>query len=217
MSADAQPPATMMFKAHPWHGIPIGEKQPVIVNAYIEIVPSDTVKFELDKSTGHLKVDRPQAFSNVCPTLYGIIPQTLCGPRVAQRCHERSNRREIVGDDDPMDVCIFSEKVFPRGDVLLRAIPVGGFRMIDSNQADDKIVAVMVNDATYGQWTDIGDCPKSLIDRLRHYFLTYKTPPDGSRPRVEIAEVYGREEALTMITRSYLDYLERFGDLLAER
>ena len=66
-----------LFKAHPWHGIPIGDASPHIVNAYIGIVPSDTVKFEVDKKTGHLLLDRPQRFSNVNPTLYGLVKRTL--------------------------------------------------------------------------------------------------------------------------------------------
>jgi inorganic pyrophosphatase len=69
------------FKPHPWHGVPIGPDAPGMVTAYVEIVPSDTVKFEIDKPTGLLKVDRPQQFSNVCPTLYGFLPQTYCGDR----------------------------------------------------------------------------------------------------------------------------------------
>jgi len=64
----------ILFKAHPWHGVPIGTDAPRIVTAYIEIVPTDTVKYEMEKATGYLKIDRPQKFSNVCPTLYGFIP-----------------------------------------------------------------------------------------------------------------------------------------------
>src|SRR5438552_2654211 len=67
-----------VFKSHPWHGVPIGPEAPAVVTAYIEIVPTDTVKYEMDKQSGYLKVDRPQKFSNICPTLYGLIPQTLC-------------------------------------------------------------------------------------------------------------------------------------------
>ena len=77
----------LLFQAHPWHGVSIGPEAPRVVTAYIEIVPTDTVKYEIDKSSGHLKVDRPQQFSNVCPTLYGFIPQTYCGERVAAFGH----------------------------------------------------------------------------------------------------------------------------------
>ena len=67
---------SLMFKAHPWHGVSMGDQSPDLVTAYIEIVPSDTVKYEVDKATGFLKVDRPQRFSNFCPVYYGLIPQT---------------------------------------------------------------------------------------------------------------------------------------------
>src|SRR6185503_7809262 len=74
----------VLFQSHPWHGVPIGDDSPEIVTAYIEIVPTDTVKYELDKSSGLLKIDRPQRFSNVCPTNYGFVPQTYCGEKVAE-------------------------------------------------------------------------------------------------------------------------------------
>src|SRR5262249_44952591 len=70
---------SFLYRRHPWHGIAIGDDAPRRVTAFIEIVPTDTVKYELDKATGHLKIDRPQKFSNVYPTLYGLIPQTYCG------------------------------------------------------------------------------------------------------------------------------------------
>jgi inorganic pyrophosphatase len=67
-----------LYKPHPWHGIPIGEHCPEIITAYIEMVPTDTVKYEIDKLTGYRKVDRPQKFSNYVPALYGFVPQTFC-------------------------------------------------------------------------------------------------------------------------------------------
>src|SRR5687768_6323434 len=93
-----------LFKAHPWHGVQIGERAPEIVTVYVEIVPTDTVKYEIDKVTGYLRVNRPQKYSNVCPSLYGFIPQTYCGERVAERCTERTGRAGIVGDGDAMDI-----------------------------------------------------------------------------------------------------------------
>ena len=119
----------LMFRAHPWHGIPIGPEAPEVVNVYVEIVPTDTVKYELDKDTGILKVDRPQKYSNVCPTLYGFIPQTLCAEQVAERSIQRTGRDDIIGDDDPLDICVLTEKHFTHGDFLLHAIPIGGFRL----------------------------------------------------------------------------------------
>ncbi|MCZ6717510.1 MAG: inorganic pyrophosphatase [Gammaproteobacteria bacterium] len=203
-----------LFKAHPWHGIPIGDDFPELVNAYIEVVPGDTIKYELDKSTGHLKVDRPQAYSNVCPTMYGFIPQTWCDEEIAQLCAERTGRKEIVADQDPLDVCVISEKVVSHGDILLEARPIGGLRMIDGGEADDKIIAVMKGDAAFNRWRDIDDCPNRMIDRLRHYFLTYKQAPQSDEgTKTEITHVYGREEAYEVIRRAHNDYIKRFSRL----
>jgi len=201
-----------LFKSHPWHGVPIGADAPDVVTVYIEIVPSDTVKYELDKDTGLLKIDRPQRFSNVCPTLYGFIPQTHCGERNAELTARRTGRTGIVGDGDPLDICVLSEKSIPRGDIVLRARPIGGLRMIDRGEADDKIIAVLEGDACYGAWRDVHQVPKALIDRLRHYFLTYKAGPDALDLQVEITHVYDRDEAHEVIRRSRLDYRVLFPD-----
>jgi inorganic pyrophosphatase len=202
-----------MYKHHPWHGVSLGAEAPALVTCYIEIVPTDTVKYELDKVTGHLKIDRPQKYSSVCPTLYGLLPRTLCGERVAEVSRERTGIHTLVGDGDPMDVCVLSERPVSHGDILLRAIPIGGLRMIDRGQADDKIIAVLKDDAAYGEWSDIYQVPPSLIDRLRHYFLTYKEVPGESGAIVEIAEVYGRRAAHDVINRSRADYRQRFSEL----
>jgi inorganic pyrophosphatase len=201
-----------LLRAHPWHGVALGQEAPAVVMCYVELVPTDAVKYELDKTTGHLKIDRPQKYSNVCPTLYGLLPQTLCGDRVAEACRERTGRSDIVGDGDPMDVCILSERPVSHGDILLRAIPIGGLRMIDHDEADDKIIAVLKGDPAYGDWTDIYQCPPTLLDRLRHYFLTYKEVPGESGGMVEIAEVYGRRVAHDMIQRSRDDYRQSYGE-----
>jgi inorganic pyrophosphatase len=201
------------FKPHPWHGVPIGDQAPQIVTVYVEIVPSDTIKYEVDKPTGYLKIDRPQLYSNVCPTLYGFIPQTLCGEEVAALARSRTGRSGLRGDADPLDICVCTEKVVPRGDFLLTAVPIGGFRMIDNNQADDKILAVLKGDAVYGAYSDIRECPRAIVDRLHHYFLTYKQAPDTGKTPAEIHHVYGKEQALEVIERSMLDYKNAFGPL----
>lgn len=206
---------SLLLRSHPWHGIPIGDKFPATVNTYIETVPTDTVKYEIDKKSGFLKVDRPQKYSSICPTLYGFIPQTYCGQRIADFCIEKTGREGIVGDDDPLDICILTEKTITHGDVMLRAIPIGGFRMIDKGQADDKIIAVMHGDTLYKKWRDIGDCPQGFIDRLRHYFVTYKELPNTIDPICEITHVYGKEEAHEIINRSREDYKDVFSDLSA--
>lgn len=198
------------LKAHPWHGIPPGPEAPGVVTAYIEIVPSDTVKYEIDKASGHLKVDRPQMFSNVCPTLYGFVPQTYCGDRVAALGGGQNDRRIVEGDGDPLDICVLSEKTFSHGDFLLQAVPVGGLRMIDRGQADDKIIAVLKGDAAFGHARELTDLPQAFIDRLRHYFLTYKRPPGATDAVIDIAAVYGRADAYEVIERSREDYKEKF-------
>lgn len=198
------------FRAHPWHGIPLGAEAPRVVTCYIEIVPTDTVKFELDKDAGHLRVDRPQRFSNVCPSLYGLLPQTYAGPRVAEFCATATGRDDIRGDGDPLDICVLSERAFSHGDFMLEAIPIGGLRMLDGDEADDKIVGVLVGDPSYGGWRDIGDCPTPVIERLRHYFLTYKNAPEETPKTCEISHVYGVEDAHEVIRRSVEDYQELY-------
>ncbi len=196
------------YKAHPWHGVPTGPRVPDLINAYIEIVPTDTVKYEIDKDTGHLRLDRPQKYSSQCPALYGFIPQTYCGTHIGARCSEVVKRPGIIGDGDPLDICVLTEHTLAHGDLIVRAVPIGGFRMIDGGTADDKIVAVLYEDAAFGSWRTLSDAPKAVIERLRHYFLTYKELPGSSTRKVEIAEIYGAEEAKNVISISVRDYKE---------
>jgi len=204
---------SLLLRSHPWHGIPIGEDAPDMVNTYIETVPTDTVKYEIDKQSGFLKVDRPQKYSSICPTLYGFIPQTYCGKRIGEYCVKHTGRSGIVGDDDPLDICVLTEKTISHGDIMVRAIPIGGFRMIDRGQADDKIIAVMHGDGLYSQWSNIEDCPEAFIDRLKHYFLTYKDLPGSIDPICEITHIFSRKEALEIIQQSREDYRDKFGQL----
>lgn len=199
-----------LFQAHPWHGVTPGPRAPEFVNAYIEIVPTDAVKYELDKLSGHLRVDRPQRFSSMSPTLYGFIPQTYCGLEVGELCELRTGRKGIEGDKDPMDICVLSEKTFAYGGFFLHARPIGGLRMIDGNQADDKIIAVLESDLAFGEVVEISDVPMGLVDRLKHYFLSYKQLPSDKEKKVEIVDVYDRAEAHEVITRSLRDYKTEF-------
>ena len=201
----------ILFQAHPWHGVRPGPDAPAMLNAFIEIVPTDAVKYELDKATGQLRVDRPQRFSSMCPTLYGFIPQTHCGERVGALSGGRIGRTGIRGDGDPLDICVLTEKTFSHGDFFLRARPIGGLRMIDGNEADDKIIAVLEADVAYGHIQNITECPPGLVDRLKHYFLSYKQLPSEAERRVEIAAVYERAESIEVIECSLLDYRERYG------
>jgi inorganic pyrophosphatase len=193
-------------QAHPWHGISAGEDAPEYVTAYIEIVPNDGVKYEIDKESGLLKIDRPQRFSSQCPTFYGFIPQSYCGRKIAQRCAERTGLAGVLGDGDPIDICVLSEKQIPHGQFLVRAKPIGGLRMVDKNEADDKIIAVLDSDLAYGHINDVSQLPREVVDRLRHYFLTYKQLPSEAPRAVHIHEVYDRIEAQEVIRRSLADY-----------
>ncbi len=195
----------LRYKSHPWHGIDIGDEAPEKVTAFIEMVPTDTVKYEIHKKSGYLMIDRPQKYSNIIPALYGFLPQTYCGKRVGELCMKKSGKKNIVGDSDPLDICILTEKTITHGDILVQCIPIGGFRMIDGNEADDKIIAVLKNDATYGQIKNISELPTIVVDRLKHYFLTYKDLP-GAEVNTEITEIYGYPEALEVITASMDDY-----------
>lgn len=207
----------MLAKSHPWHGVcpQLADKR--LIKAYIEMVPGDKMKLELDKATGHLHVDRPLLYSSSCPTLYGFISQTYCGELVAKRCSKRTGRRGIVGDGDPLDICVITDSVFSHGDLFVSARPIGGLRMIDNKQADDKIVAVLKDDLTFGKIEDISQLPEAVVTRLKHYFLSYKQSFDINskvkKPVVAIPEIYGAEEAYEVIRLSLEDYKNLYGTL----
>lgn len=202
----------LRYKSHPWHGVHIGHRAPEKVTAFIEVVPTDTVKYEVDKDTGYLKIDRPQQYSNVVPALYGFIPQTYCGRKVGEYCMAKTGRNAIKGDGDPIDIVVLTEKTIHHGDLLVTAKPIGGLRMIDGNEADDKIIAVLNNDFVYGDFNSLKDVPENIIHRLRHYFLTYKDIPGEARHTV-IEAVYDRDEALEVINAAIEDYSNRFDNL----
>ncbi|MCF0165001.1 MAG: inorganic pyrophosphatase [Bacteroidales bacterium] len=203
-----------LHKAHPWHGISPGDLTPDEVRCFIEIVPTDTVKYEVDKETGYLSIDRPQKFSNIVPALYGFIPRTLCAKNTAELTNKAVARFDIEGDGDPLDICVLTEKDVTHGDVLVRAIPIGGIRLIDTGQADDKIIAVLKNDAMYIQYADINQLPMAVVRRLVHYFTTYKDIPGDVKKRTEFVNLYGANEAHEVIRRSMKDYEEKFGEYL---
>ena len=107
------------FKAHPWHGISAGEKAPEVVNVFVEIVPTDTIKYEVDKETGYLKVDRPQKFSNIIPALYGFIPRTYCEEEVKNLAVATGATDITEGDHDPLDICVLSSHNLTSGNILM--------------------------------------------------------------------------------------------------
>jgi inorganic pyrophosphatase len=117
----------------------------------------------------------------------------------------------MVGDGDPLDVCVLTEKPITHGGFLAHVRPIGGLRVVDADEADDKIIAVLEADLAFGHLRGIEDCPVGLIDRLQHYFLGYKQKPGDVERSVSIAEVYGRDEALEVIQCSLRDYQARYG------
>ena len=198
------------WRRHPWHGLharPEGAKSEDIVRVYIEMTPDDVVKYELDKASGFLMVDRPQRTTSSPPALYGFIPRTYCAEEVAKHCPHAD-----IADGDPLDICVFSERHITRTDIILKARVVGGIQMIDGGEADDKIVAVLEGDNIWGDVHDIADLPAIKTERLQHYFSTYKMIP-GKEINIKVDFVYGRDEALRVIAAAEKDYQNHFGHL----
>jgi inorganic pyrophosphatase len=200
----------LAFRPHPWHGVDPGARFPEIIRAYIELVPTDGVKYEIDKHSGYLKVDRPQRFSSFCPTLYGFVPKTYCSTRVA--AHVIVGAPPVSsGDGDPLDICVLTDRPISRGEILLEARPIGGLRMVERGEADDKIIAVLLGDPTFGEMADVGQVPRAVIDRLRHYFLTYKSIPGETAHPISVDPVYNAMEARAVLTAARADYQAEFG------
>ena len=192
------------FRPHPWHGLEIGPNPPEVLNVFIEITPFDLVKYEVDKVSGYLQVDRPQRSSSQPPALYGFVPRTYCGPHT-----QKLSPKSTKGDGDPLDICVLSEREITRGEIIVRARVVGGLQMIDGGEADDKIIAVLENDLIWGEVRDVKNLPPILVERLEHYFLTYKLVP-GQPPKAHIEQVYGRAHALKVVRAAIVDYDDKF-------
>lgn len=194
------------WRPHPWHGLEVGPDPPALVHAYVEITPFDLIKYEVDKATGYLRVDRPQRGSSQPPTLYGFIPRTYCGARVG-----RLTPGAARGDGDPLDICVVCERPVDRSEVILTARVVGGLQCIDAGEADDKIIAVLQGDNFWGATEDLSELPPALTERLRHYFATYKLVP-GEEPTLSVESAYGHERALEVVRAAIEDYAEEFGE-----
>ena len=197
--------AANLFRPHPWHGLEVGPDPPDVLNAYIEITPFDLMKYEVDKVSGYLRVDRPQRSSAQHPTLYGFVPRTYCAERVCRLAP--SSKR---GDGDPLDICVLSERAIARNEIIVRARVIGGLQMIDNDEADDKIIAVLENDYMFGEARSVTDVPAVLVERLQHYFLTYKIVP-GHRPKAHVTRVYDRQHARKVVRAAMADYDAQFG------
>jgi inorganic pyrophosphatase len=201
----AFPKTFYRWRPHPWHGLEAHEGNKGVVNAYIEMTPFDAVKYEVDKTTGYLRVDRPQLTSSMTPTLYGFIPQTYCAGRV-----NALSPLSKKGDGDPLDICVITERPINRGEVILRARVIGGIQMVDNGEADDKIIAVLDNDQFWKDAGNINDISPALLERLRHYFATYKLVP-GQPSDVHIENIYARAHAYAVIEAAMEDYTEEYG------
>ena len=193
------------WRPHPWHGLEVGPDPPERVYAYIEMTPFDTIKYEVHKETGYLHVDRPQRTSSLPPTLYGFIPRTYCDEHV-----KAFSPRAIRGDGDPLDICVISERPISRSEIFLNAKVVGVIQLLDHGEADDKIIAVLEKDHIYGDIQNIQELPEVIIERLQHYFRTYKMVED-QKPGIEILDVFGSEKAKKIIQAAMQDYNEAFG------
>lgn len=194
------------WRPHPWHGLETWAGGQGIVLAYIEITPFDTIKYEVDKVSGYLRVDRPQRTSSLPPNLYGFVPRTYCGRRVAALAQVQD---VFEGDGDPLDICVISERPISRSEVIMNAKVIGGMCTIDDGAADDKIIAVLENDCLWESIDDVQNLPPRMLERLRHYFTTYKLNPlKHERSPVAVGEVYGRDHALQVIEAAAQDYAE---------
>jgi len=193
------------WRPHPWHGLEIGLNPPDLVYAYIEMTPFDHIKYEVDKTTGYLHVDRPQRTSSLSPSLYGFILRTYCGENVRSLSPEA-----IRGDGDPLDICVISERPINRSEIFLNAVVVGVLQMLDNMEADDKIIAVLENDHIYGHIRTIEELPGAIVERLKHYFSTYKMIKD-LKPGIKIIDTFGASKAKEIVNAAIEDYRLTFG------
>lgn len=177
-----------MYVLHPWHGAHYGEESPVKVNGLIEISQGSRAKYEIDKKTGLLTLDRVIYSSFHYPVNYGFIPQTL-------------------GEDgDPLDILVIcSESIQPL--CLVEATVIGNMQMIDNGEIDDKIIAVASNDPTVNHFTDVADLPKHFIAVLRNYFENYKVLENKI---VEIDEFQDKAAAYKIINKAIEFYKTSF-------
>lgn len=176
---------------HPWHDVPIGEEAPETFQAVIEIPKGSKVKYELDKETGLLRVDRILYSSVFYPNNYGFIPQTL-------------------GDDhDPLDVLVLmQEVVYPLS--TLRARPIGVMKMVDQGEDDEKIIAVHLDDPEFRSYSHIDQLPTHRLEELRSFFEDYKKL---ERKEVLVQDFLGPEEAVKAVRHGMDLYRKLFQGL----
>jgi len=177
-----------MYVLHPWHGAHYGDKAPEVVNALIEIPQGSRAKYEIDKKTGLLKLDRVIFSSFHYPINYGFIPQSL-------------------GEDgDPLDILVLcSESIQPL--CLVEANVIGNMQMIDTGVQDDKIIAVAAKDPTVNYISQISELPPPLLSILKNYFEQYKALENK---QVAIDNFQPKETALQVIAASITRYQSTF-------
>jgi inorganic pyrophosphatase len=173
---------------HPWHGAGFGDKAPQTVNAMIEIPQGSRTKYEIDKATGLLKLDRVIYSSFHYPVNYGFIPQTL------------------GHDHDPLDILVLCSQSI-QSLCLVEATVIGNMQMIDSGEKDDKIIAVATKDPSVNHISSIEDMPRHFINELRNYFEQYKVLENK---QVYIEEFQNKEVAYQVITEAIGLYKEKF-------
>eukprot|EP00899_Mesostigma_viride_P029719 jgi/Mesvir1/9932/Mv06635-RA.1 len=176
---------------HPWHDLEIGAKAPNIVNVVIEIPKGSKVKYELDKKTGMMKVDRVLYSSVVYPHNYGFIPRTLCD------------------DNDPLDVLVLMQEPISTG-AFLRAKPIGLMPMIDQGEADDKIISVCADDPDFAHVNSIDDLGPHRLLEIRRFFEDYKKL---ERKEVKVNEFLGPVEAVKAVK----DAMDLYGNWIVKQ
>ncbi len=175
---------------HPWHAVTAGDNAPEIVNAIIEIPKNNRAKYELDKESGLLKLDRVLYSSVYYPANYGFIPQSYCD------------------DKDPLDIIVLSQiEIVPM--CLVEAKVIGVMQMIDGGEMDDKIIAVALNDMSVNHINDITELPAHFFKELRRFFEDYKIL---EKKEVIIEQFQEKAKALEIVSQSLVDYKEYMND-----
>lgn len=177
---------------HPWHDVEVGKNSPEVITAVIEIPSGSKVKYELDKSSGLLIVDRILYSSVRYPANYGFIPQTYCE------------------DHDPLDVLVLcQEPVAPMS--IMRVKPIGVMKMIDQGEHDDKIIAVHADDPEFNSYKDVSELPPHRMNEVRTFFEDYKALENKT---VEVGEILGAAEAKKVLIESIELYKKYRAELL---